>query len=220
MLMLLAALQSEYGVPDPQQLEGLMAGLAAGDRESLAQLYHRTRAAVYGLALSILGSGHDAEDVTQDTYVTAWEKCHLYRPQGTPMAWLLTITRNLARMKLRDRGRTQDLGEEQWHAIPAQSPSVTPEDRAVLEAALNILSDQERQIVVLHAAAGLKHREIAKLLELPLPTVLSKYRRALSKLKTKLEGDGRPMTDHALERRCAPPWITRPPRPGGRALPV
>lgn len=86
MLMLLAALQSEYGVPDPQQLEGLMAGLAAGDRESLAQLYHRTRAAVYGLALSILGSGHDAEDVTQDTYVTAWEKCHLYRPQGTPMA--------------------------------------------------------------------------------------------------------------------------------------
>ena len=157
MLMLLAALQSEYGVPDPQQLEELMAGLAAGDRDSLAQLYHRTRAAVYGLALSILGSGHDAEDVTQDTYVTAWEKCHLYRPQGTPMAWLLTITRNLARMKLRDRGRTQDLGEEQWHAIPAQSPSVTPEDRAVLEAALSILSDQERQIVVLHAAAGLKH---------------------------------------------------------------
>ena len=188
MLMLLAALQSEYGVPDPQQLEGLMAGLAAGDRESLAQLYHRTRAAVYGLALSILGSGHDAEDVTQDTYVTALEKCHLYRPQGTPMAWLLTITRN----QLRDRGRTQDLGEEQWHAIPAQSPSVTPEDRAVLEAALNILSDQERQIVVLHAAAGLKHREIAKLLELPLPTVLSKYRRALSKLKTKLEGDDAP----------------------------
>lgn len=192
MLMLLAALQSEYGVPDPHQLEQLMAGLAAGDRESLAQLYHRTRAAVYGLALSILGSGHDAEDVTQDTYVTAWEKCHLYRPQGTPMAWLLTITRNLARMKLRDRGRTQDLGEEQWHAIPAQAPSVTPEDRAVLEAALSILSDQERQIVVLHAASGLKHREIAKLLELPLPTVLSKYRRALSKLKTKLEGDDAP----------------------------
>lgn len=192
MLMLLAALQSEYGVPDPRQLEELMAGLAAGDRESLAQLYHRTRAAVYGLALSILGSGHDAEDVTQDTFVTAWEKCHLYRPQGTPMAWLLTITRNLARMKLRDRGRTQDLGEEQWHAIPAQSPSVTPEDRAVLEAALSILSDQERQIVMLHAAAGLKHREIAKLLELPLPTVLSKYRRALSKLKNKLEGDDAP----------------------------
>ena len=47
MLMLLAALQSEYGVPDPQQLEGLMAGLAAGDRESLAQLYHRTRAAAW-----------------------------------------------------------------------------------------------------------------------------------------------------------------------------
>lgn len=192
MLPILVALQGEYGVPDSRQLEGLMADLAAGDRDALAQLYHRTRAAVYGLAMSILGSGHDAEDVTQDTFVAVWEKCHLYRPQGTPMAWLLTITRNLARMKLRDRSRTQDLGEEQWMAIPAQSPSVTPEDRAVLEAALNILSDQERQIVVLHAAAGLKHREIAKLLELPLPTVLSKYRRTLSKLKTKLEGDDAP----------------------------
>jgi RNA polymerase sigma-70 factor (ECF subfamily) len=50
------------------------------------------------------------------------------------------------------------------------------------------LSDQERQIVVLHAVSGLKHREIAAALNLPLPTVLSKYNRALKKLKTHLSG--------------------------------
>ena len=53
------------------------------------------------------------------------------------------------------------------------------------------LSDEERQIVVLHAAAGFRHREIADMLGLPLPTVLSKYHRTLKKLRTFLEkGDG------------------------------
>ena len=53
------------------------------------------------------------------------------------------------------------------------------------------LSDEERQIVVLHAVAGFKHREIADIVELPLPTVLSKYHRALKKLRAFLEkGEG------------------------------
>lgn len=61
--------------------------------------------------------------------------------------------------------------------------------RHVLRAALSVLSEQERQVVMLHAVTGLKHREIAQLLELPLATVLSKYRRALKKLNLLLEGD-------------------------------
>lgn len=52
-----------------------------------------------------------------------------------------------------------------------------------LLALLEALGDQERQIVTLHALAGLKHREIAAMLALPLPTVLSKYSRALKKLQ-------------------------------------
>ena len=187
-MMILAVLQSEYGAVSPSELEELMAGLAAGDRDSLAQLYHRTRTAVYGLALSMLGSGHDADDVTQDTFVRAWEKAQLYRPQGTPMAWLLTITRNLALMKLRERGRTRDLPQEEWEALPAWNPQVTTEDQTVLEAALNTLTVEERQVVLLHTVPCPKHRENAKLLEMPLATVLSKYRRSLSKLKKKLEG--------------------------------
>lgn len=53
----------------------------------------------------------------------------------------------------------------------------------MLEALLSVLEDQEREIVTLHALTGLKHREIAALLGLPLPTVLSKYSRALKKLR-------------------------------------
>ena len=70
-------------------------------------------------------------------------------------------------------------------------PGVTVEDRLLLRAALKQLSDAERQIVMLHAVAGLRHRETAALLELPLATVLSKYARAVKKLKYAMEADGR-----------------------------
>ena len=129
MWTVLAALQMEYGAIRGEELEPLMAGLAAGDQEALGQLYHRTRTAVYGLALSILRHGHDAEDVTQDTFVRAWEKAEQYRPQGTPMAWLLAIARNLALMKLRERARTQDLPPEDWESFAIDSHDVTTEDR-------------------------------------------------------------------------------------------
>ena len=176
MLILLETMAEERRTATaPELLEPLMARLAGGDQEALAELYHRTRTSVYGLALSYLKNQHDAEDVTQDAFVRAWENAHQYRPQGTPLAWLLTIARNLALMKLRERGRTQDMALEDW-------------ERQVLDAALTALADDERQIVLLHAVTGWKHREIAGLLELPLSTVLSKYRRALLKLKTKLEG--------------------------------
>ena len=156
--------------------------------QQLEDAYDAYGTAVYRLAMAFLGQCADAEDVTQDAFVRAWENAHQYRPQGTPLAWLLTIARNLALMKLRERGRTQDMALEDWERLAAENPMVTVEDRQVLDAALTALADDERQIVLLHAVTGWKHREIAGLLELPLSTVLSKYRRALLKLKTKLEG--------------------------------
>ena len=190
MLTLIATMAAQAGASlDPEELEGMLAGLAAGNRDSLAALYHRTRAAVYGLALSYLKNGHDAEDVTQDTFVRAWDKADQYRPQGKPLGWLLAITRNLALMKLRDRGKSQDLPEDQWENLAIENPMVTLEDRQLLTAAMAVLTDQERQVVILHAVTGLRHKEIAALLEIPLATALSKYHRALKKLKSAMKGE-------------------------------
>ncbi|HIY08463.1 MAG TPA: RNA polymerase sigma factor [Firmicutes bacterium] len=190
MLTLIATMAAQAGASlDPEELEGLLAGLAAGNRDSLAALYHRTRAAVYGLALSYLKNGHDAEDVTQDTFVRAWDKAEQYRPQGKPLGWLLAIARNLALMKLRDRGKSQDLPEDQWENLAIENPMVTLEDRQLLTAAMAVLTDQERQVVILHAVTGLRHKEIAALLEIPLATALSKYHRALKKLKSAMKGE-------------------------------
>ena len=172
--------------PDPDAdaaLEDCIARIAGGDKDALADLYSRTRPAVYGFALSIVKNAHDAEDILHDACLQVWNAAGGYRRQGKPMAWVLTITRNLALDRLRQHSRTQTLPHEDWQALPEEASPVTAEDRMMLEALLSVLEDQERQIVTLHALTGLKHREIAALLGLPLPTVLSKYSRALKKLR-------------------------------------
>ena len=175
--------------PDRRELDSLLSQIGEGSLAALEELYRRTRAAVYSMALSYLKNAEEAQDVAQETFVRIWENAAMYRSQGSPMAWILTIARNLSLMKLRLEVRQSSLSEDEWNAIPADTSAVSLEDRQMLQDALSALSDEERQIVLLHAVTGLKHREIAALTELPLSTVLSKYRRALNKLRLQLEGD-------------------------------
>ncbi len=75
--------------------------MRTGDQEAFRRLYETTAKGVYSYALSILKHPQDAEEVMQDTYMTAWNQAEQYRPEGKPMAWLLTIARNLCYMRLR-----------------------------------------------------------------------------------------------------------------------
>lgn len=174
---------------DREALDRLLTAVGAGDREALGELYGHTRRAVYAAALGVLGNHHEAQDVTQEAFVRIWENAPGYRSQGSPMAWMLTITRNLALMALRREGRKEELSPEEWEAIPAGEERETAEDRMALRAALEALDSEERQVILLHAISGLKHREIAALLGRPLSTVLSKYQRGLKKMKKQLEGE-------------------------------
>ena len=188
--MLSILMTTEYTpAADNAALKQLLSGVAAGDREALAELYHRTRAAVYGMALSYLHSAHDAQDMTQDVFVRVWDCASQYRPTGSPMGWLLAVCRNLCLMQLRSDSRRTSLDDAEWDAIPAEETGLSAEERVFLQHALAELGEEERRIVLLHAVTGLKHREIAALLELPLATVLSKYHRALKKMRSFLEGD-------------------------------
>lgn len=78
-----------------EHLDELIEKIAAGDRDALASLYEQTNKSVYGFALSILKDTHDAQDVLQDCYLHIYSAAGSYRSQGKPMAWILTITRNL-----------------------------------------------------------------------------------------------------------------------------
>ncbi len=188
--MLSMLMTTEYApAEDRHKLQQLLIHIAGGEREALAELYQRTRSAVYGLALSYLKNAHDAQDLTQDVYVQVWDCAEQYRLTGSPMGWLLAVCRNLCLMRLRREERHAALSEEEWDAIPARECGLDADERALLQGALASLTDEERRIVLLHAVTGLKHREIAALLELPLPTILSKYHRALKKMRSFLEGD-------------------------------
>lgn len=188
--MLSMLMTTEYApAEDRHELQQLLIHIAGGECEALAELYQRTRSAVYGLALSYLKNAHDAQDLTQDVYVQVWDRAEQYRLIGSPMGWLLAVCRNLCLMRLRREERHAALSEEEWDAIPARECGLDADERALLQGALASLTDEERRVVLLHAVTGLKHREIAALLELPLPTVLSKYHRALKKMRSFLEGD-------------------------------
>ncbi len=172
-------------------LDQCLADMAEGRPSALESLYRLTSASVYGYALSVLKNRQDAEDVLHDCYVRLYQAAGSYRSCGKPMAWIITVARNLCLLKLRGRGKTEDLSEEKWEDTAGPQVDGDADDRLLLTQCMTRLSDEERQIVVLHAAAGFRHREIADMLDLPLPTVLSKYHRALKKLRTFLEkGDG------------------------------
>ena len=168
-----------------KQLDNWITAIAGGSRDALASLYQETSASVYAYALSVLKNSHDAEDVLHDCYLSIWSGAASYRSSGKPMAWILTIAKNLCLKQLRSRSRMEALPEEDWKNS-LESAEMTTEDKVVLRQCMEALSDTERQILVLHAVSGFKHREIAACLELPLPTVLSKYHRAIKKMKAKL----------------------------------
>lgn len=170
-------------ITDRKNLENLILQLSAGELGALEKLYQETKTAVYGLALSILRKAQDAEDVMQETYIRVYQGATRYRAKGKPVAWILTITRNLSLDRLRAKSAQELYIEDEW--IPDHKNNFTESsvDRLLLGTLLNELPDEERQIIVLHSIAGLKHREIAELLQIPLATSLSKYHRSLSKLR-------------------------------------
>ena len=171
--------ETEYAV-----IESLLSRIKDGDRHAMELLYHRTAKSVYGYALSMLKSTADAEDVLHDCYMQIFQKALLYRSEGKPMAWILTIVKNLCRDVMRKRKRTDPLPDGDWIAMLSENKHLSDDERLLLDECMNGLPNEERMIVVQHAVMGFKHQEIAADLNLPLSTVLSKYRRALIKLRT------------------------------------
>ncbi|MBE6989157.1 MAG: RNA polymerase sigma factor [Ruminococcaceae bacterium] len=168
--------------------ETLFCKIALGDGAAFSALYEQTADAVFAFALSLLRNRSDAEDAMQETFLKIRSAAHLYQPRGKPMAWVLTITRNVCMMRFRRQQHYAAVSAEEL-GRPAELDGIRDrEDRIVLESALAHLPPEEYQIIVLHAVSGLKHREIAQILQLPLSTVLSKYSRGLGKLRRQLEG--------------------------------
>jgi RNA polymerase sigma-70 factor (ECF subfamily) len=171
---------------------------AAGDEQALAWAYERWGGLVHGLAVRAVGAV-DAEDVTQQVFISAWQSRSRFRPEaGVLPAWLVGITRHKIADALARRPRTAEVvtdpvavaaGAEQVTGAPS-----TGEDdvaaRLVLADELARIGQPQRRIVELAFFDDLTHQQIAERMGLPLGTVKSHIRRTLGRLRARLEVDG------------------------------
>jgi RNA polymerase sigma factor (sigma-70 family) len=178
--------------PDDAEVGRLFAG---GDERALAWAYERWAGLVHGIATRALRSSTDAEDVTQQVFVSAWQGRHGYRPADGPLpAWLVGITRHriadaFARRQRDERARLAAIGAAEG---PTPTTAFDPhaDDRVVLLDELARIGEPQRGIMELAFFHDMTHEQISQRTGLPLGTVKSHIRRTLVRLRTRLEVDG------------------------------
>lgn len=158
--------------------------------------------AAYNLALWLVRSRADAEDVVQDAYLRAFRAFHTLTGDDV-RPWLLTIVRNVAYRALSNRGRAanvisldgslpgRDDHESAAFEIASDEPSVEMQligkgDQALVHAALAELPPAFREVIVLRELKGLSYQEIARVAGIPVGTVMSRLSRARDQLKQRL----------------------------------
>lgn len=176
----------------PSQTDAeLFAELQAGQNQALGILYDRHSGLVYGLALKMLGNPQEAEDLTQDIFLTLASRCSFDPRRGSLRTFLGILTRSRGIDRLRSRnvahgvlGRWQS-PEGDLSNSPLESVSQGERSQEV-QAALAQLSDHEQQILKMAYYDGFSQSEIAQRLDIPLGTVKARARRGLLKLRQTL----------------------------------
>jgi RNA polymerase sigma factor (sigma-70 family) len=186
--------EASEGLADPD----LIAQLAAGSQEALAELYDRYGRLAYSVALRVLGDPGRAEDVVQEAFLRIWNHAGSFDgSRGSLRTWLLTAVRNRAVDYLRGRGAHEREELELQPALAEVAPRSDPWrevslslERTAVHEAMNSLPAEQRQAVELAYFAGYTQREIADMTSVPLSTVKGRMRLALEKLSSYLQGRG------------------------------
>jgi RNA polymerase sigma-70 factor (ECF subfamily) len=181
--------------------EELLACFQRGQREAFGVLVRRYERELYGYLRRYLGDANLADDVFQNTFLQLYTKVGKYEPGRPVRPWLYTIATHQAIDALRRAGRHQALSLEQQregggdgdiHTLAGMLESRAPgpmdraqqeEQRLSVRATVDRLPDFLRQVVVLAYYQGLKYREIAEILAIPVGTVKSRLHAALVKLQ-------------------------------------
>jgi RNA polymerase sigma-70 factor (ECF subfamily) len=184
--------------PDPPD-EELLRRIIRKDPEAMRVLYQRHGRVVYGVALAVLGNAGEAEEVTQDVFLRAWEKAESYQPEkARVVTWLARIARNRSIDVLRqasarithvsESGASLDLLADTTTVDPGESAELTWR-RHTIRDAMDTLPTEQRRALSLAFLQGLTHREIAERLGEPLGTVKTRIRDAMHRLRDVLESE-------------------------------
>jgi RNA polymerase sigma-70 factor (ECF subfamily) len=174
-------------------VDALMGRIARGDSHAFEALYDELSASVFGLARRVVRDPVRAEDVTQEVFLEVWRKASRFdRSLGKAKTWVMTIAHRRAvdavrRNEAAKRSDTQGVPDEVSHDEPGDSVIEAEEHGAVREC-LETLTDLQLESVRLAYFNGYTYNEVATLLEKPLPTIKTRMRDGLIRLRDCLEG--------------------------------
>jgi len=163
-----------------------------GSNEALTRIYEKYLDSMLTLALGLLNDAAAAEDIVQDVFVSFAQSRHNVRLRGSLSGYLATSVVN--RVRDHQRRRRRRAGKDAKCCVSAESAGpdqavILSEQARLLAAAVAELPDEQREVVLLRLKAGLKFRDIAKLQQISLNTVLSRYRYGLERLRSMLDGE-------------------------------
>ncbi|RYZ21708.1 MAG: sigma-70 family RNA polymerase sigma factor [Chitinophagaceae bacterium] len=166
----------------------LVSLLQQKDNAAFSYLYDHYAGALQGIVRQIVIDESLAEDVVQEVFVSIWRKIDSYDPQkGRLFTWMLNVARNAAIDKVRSRSYQQGLKQKSLDGTELHHPVVRPTGEDIgLKRVLGKLKDEQRQLIDLSYYQGFTHDQIAKELNIPLGTVKTRLRSALSQLRTLL----------------------------------
>jgi len=152
--------------------------LAEGNTDALSVIYGEMSRRIFSLAYTVTGNYCDAEDALQNTMIDITRSCREYRG-GSVGAWIMTITRHNALDVVRKRR------EGEAELCEAEASAEENDAFAAVEAMdmLSVLSDDEKQIVLLRLYQEMTYREIAAVMGIKVFAAQKRYQRAISKLK-------------------------------------
>jgi RNA polymerase sigma-70 factor (ECF subfamily) len=183
--------EAEGGVYRLQDEVSLLRASLTGETAAWGEIVSRYKDAVYGLCLGFLRNRADAEDLTHDAFIRAYDNLRRYHLDKRFSTWIFTIAANLCRNRLRYR-RNHPVVEQPTHLAGGADPAVVVagEDRQKrVQESLNRLPYAYRAPLVLRFYNDLSYREIGEILAIPEGTVKTRIHRAKAMLKGLIEKD-------------------------------
>lgn len=163
-----------------------------GSDDALALIYEKYLEPMLTLAMGLLNDAAAAEDVVQDVFVSFAQSRHNFRVRGSLSGYLATSVVNRVRDHHRRRRRHADIDRGGCVCAEPTSPDqavILSEQAKFLTKAIAGLPEEQREVVLLRLKADMKFREIAKLQQTSVGTVLSRYRYGLERLRSALNGE-------------------------------
>ncbi len=179
---------------DQSHLIDLLEQISGGDQDAFAQFYNHTSKRVYGLARRVLVDAELSRDATQEVYLQVWNSAGKYsQKSGTPLAWLMTLAHRRAVDKV--RSQQSATAREARYGAAMQVPdrddvAETVEQQLEAEAVvtcLETLTQTQQESVRMAYYGGLTYREVAEKLGAAVPTIKSRIRDGLIRLRNCLE---------------------------------